>query len=646
MKLHQITITNAFGQRGDRVAENLQPVHAIVGPNDAGKTTLLSVIDIVLRGPSGGVWPKLGSPDYPFMARLDFDGVRLSRGMRRGEHVVAVNGEPVGVREGKTQIDAMIGRGGIFRLDEFLGLTADKRLQWLEREVLDGGGDGDVAKWREANSKMIRELEDLLVPIVETDGDASPRSIVAQLLADVRTAYAARNKTAKELTAAIKAAEKADDQLDLPSGTVVSWRAEIERLQAERAEVMRRKGAADGAASSLAVLRTDIQRRQREHAELTQKIESIARGVAAANKDVVDARAAEAAARKRLDDAVKPDTTTDDGLSPEESVLQRLVDDAEAVLITVIGEHAPDADIEAQIVETFGHMNRLLEFVRNVMGAKRLLEHARDARAQRASVASNFDAASMAHTRAQQRLQQVEAASVEQVKLHKTAVARLAELGRSIAEMEASQAAVASGGGEAFADALAGIDAAIKDATRKADILSDHSGRVAERLRKESELADTIEQRDRCNDLIKRLNEALQKILQDSVGPLTGTLSALTRAALGRDAYVSVDGGVSVGLMVDGEQVPLPCLSESQQLVLSIALSVAFRARLGGWRSIVLDGAERLEQTRRTALVDALRQMHDAGLLDNAIIASVDDGWRIGDTSTTVLARQNGQPDA
>lgn len=207
-----------------------------------------------------------------------------------------------------------------------------------------------------------------------------------------------------------------------------------------------------------------------------------------------------------------------------------------------------------------------------------------------------------------------------------TAAAREADL-RARIERLATQV------GESLDGQVQAIDVEIeslraeRDAAQKnADALSDAAGAIAKRTENREALQAAQAARTRARELASIVEATLSRMLGELVSPLEEPVSRITRAVLGADLRVELDGGATFWLVWPDHKAPLAA-SRSEQAVAMMALRCAVQQHLNGWRHLVLDDMENLAGARRTRFVEAMLDEVRDGRLDNFIGACVEDGW-------------------
>ncbi len=179
---------------------------------------------------------------------------------------------------------------------------------------------------------------------------------------------------------------------------------------------------------------------------------------------------------------------------------------------------------------------------------------------------------------------------------------------------------------EAVADELEMMQDERGIAQANADALSDAAGAIAKRAENRASLDTAQTRRTKARELGAIVETVLSRMLGELVSPLEEPVSRITRAVLGADFRVVLDGGATFWLVWPDHKAPLAA-SRSEQAVAMMALRCAVQQHLHGWRHLVLDDMENLASNRRTQFVEAMLDEVREGRLDNFLGACVEDGW-------------------
>lgn len=291
-----------------RVEAPIEAVTIVCGPNGSGKSTVLGLPGLVLEGPAGPNYPLLGaSPTYDWAASVTFEDVRpltVTRWMKDGEHRLAVNREKGKLRDVEMQIAARIGASMPWKVDALLAMTPAKRQDWLVSQAILSGDLESPAQVR-AFWAMLDEAG-IAQDLSEVLRINSARPSVSAVLADLRALVADANAEALEL----KSTEDGSESVDLPPGTVASWRARVAALDARAGELREERGRRAGHGLARADLATAEQEVVAEmeklaavdHAAVRQRAEA---ALAEATLRLESATAAETEARRVYDEQVE-----------------------------------------------------------------------------------------------------------------------------------------------------------------------------------------------------------------------------------------------------------------------------------------------------------------------------------------------------
>jgi len=667
------------------------PILLIIGPNEAGKSTLLGVPGICIHGPRGAQWPVLGkSPGYDFHASVsltDDDGRTqvIGRGMDRGSQYLSINGRPGTLKNVQARVSATVGQATTFDVRAFLGMTPARRLTWMENEILEGSGWTRERIVSELATTEITDIEckpntewaTTLLDTMRVAGGEAEKSLPPEVVAMVvRTALVSAiekagdisreaDATAKRLNRALEQGAKDADSAALQHGTIPQWRETLAELQKERGGLLEKKGKIDGAAE---VHRTAVKTAELHTKATAQSVEAIATAeteLATAERQLATAQlqskgsgddheqlAAEARTAIDKHSATQEEmTTARDALTDAGKLvadlggqqkavkpLAEIVADMRFVLETLSLRGASLSPAEVRVREWIDKHNPAR--IHSAYSAAQATEQ--DASkaltvAQRAEAVAAADKklATDALATNEQKRRDYDGQNTRATRAVETATARLERHRVTLKELETGSVAVAEAAAqlpgsadEGLDDALAGVGASIEEAEAAITALNDTQ--LAKALRMERTSAKTASETKRTNarELIKALRSVLETLLAETTAPLVDAVSRVTLAAMGCRAYVEVVGGFDIGCVRDDDtRIPWATCSESQQLVLVLALAVAVKAKLGGWRWLAVDGLECMDEARRGSFVIAMHEAIQREELDTFIGACVEDGW-------------------
>ena len=647
MRLTRLTASGLHGGAVPNIEVNLtSDVLLVTGSNEAGKTTTITLPELILAGPTGKRWPVLGeSPGYDCEATADFvngDARRVTviRGIERGTHWASFDGRPGKLKSVQEKISAALGEAYTFNLADFTGMTAGKRLAWMEARILGTGGWDAERLAHEIAAAQLDERFNLLG--LALDGEHAPRDGLVRLIAAAKSARLDVRREKTRLTAAVAQQKTETDAEGLPVGTVPEWRGKLSTLQGERAQLAKAQGRIQGAKDALgahvkaqeataAAIETaqkkisDSLGAQVVKDEEIDRLRALVTEAAAAYEPVHTALllAATAAERERADYAA----------ALAEGVTAKSVRAAAWAAVAVV--EASQTDLDRVLVGSGAR--RLYERVAEAgRGVVELACRLPDDSASLAAAAAEEEA--KAPVRAAKRTldaakKQQQQAEKDLARLQREEAAGRVDVTRLQAQAaELAEAQIAAGettGEDGLTDALEVIRVQAEEAEGAIDRLTDAAAAKALTMQRQMELEIVERKRVAALELEKALTTILERMLTEAVQPFLAPINAITQDVMGTDAYADLAGGFDFGVVRDdGTRVPWGTCSESQQTALLLAFSIAVQGRLGGaWRRLVVDGLECMDADRRTRFMLAMRACLDRGELDTLICASVADGW-------------------
>jgi hypothetical protein len=609
------------------------------GPNDSGKTTALSAVFLALNGfteamPDGSmVCAHFELNDAAWMVRREM--VSGKQGL--------VAGGVTGVRAAQAEIKRVLGTAGAFSARDYMDLSADKRQRALEpmlrldvtaaavRERLAAAGI-DVA-WNESQ--------------VDREGwSEDGQKYLAELIDGMRLAYTACNNRLKDL----RGADRLDsNQTPTTPGTVAMWRKRLAKIDAEIHELTRQAGEAVGA---------EVARKELESAlEAIEKRAASTALLAAKNAKATaedGLRECEAALERRghvLDQCASVHKLRQEEWRAARNALDRWSKANEIVvalsqlevLWEAVGEVARASDGMVEALEA-GGMIKLpealgkLESIYYALDAIRQNGDPDEAAGHRALVDAAHRAseragseriqAGEAHTRAKNALERAKQElshrrqAVESAQQTATADSeRREELLNRLGELPTMP--------EATAEALKGLRSKRVDVQASHDQANDAAAKwAADEERRLARTSATVA-RDKLRESGKKAKVLEAELLQESLTPVLGIAERICMDVLGKRLRVTFNKGALVSLETEngGHRWMLSAASQSERVVAMMALQVALQNQLDGWRHVVVDDLEALEQERRTRFTAAMAQLHSEGVIDNFLGASVADGW-------------------
>lgn len=624
------------------------PVTVILGANEAGKSTLLGVPALVLDGPKRGNYPVLGqSPSYSWFAAVAFDdGTVVTRQMTGGTHGATFNGDAAGITVVQQRIERLIGEGGTWSLSAFMALSSAKQLDALEERVLVGAG------WtrERALEELAPHLPTLRARLYLADDwvpEGTAREILNDIQARLQALFTETDRTVKRLqqTCAQDEVEATAEAERLPGGTVPYWRAELARLDKELGEAEASKGIYEGQRQGREALEAEV-------AKVEADLDALVIPVGDLVASVQDARQALAAARQTLEDAVATEGEAAatvqqlqrqaQGLQAERAGAMSAKQIAEAAGAGVAEALAGIEGVVGAVMLSDDHVDvlrRAVDRIRSLVPSLYDAEQAVTAVDQKIAglgvqvssaerrVARTAQAA--AEARGQAAVAGVTVANAEAIVTEAAeARRRRDELEQRLAALRLRLADLVTGDVGSIEDRIAGLQEARSTAVRNHDALNDA---VAARVLRSDHTVQrqaAIELRTMVRRELTTITSMRSRALTATVEPLVEAMNPITLRAMGVQVSITLDGGFSLRLeRPDGTQVPYETATASQVAIVGAALELAVRQRLGGWRRLLIDNLNDLDADRRTRFVEAMLALADEGLVDNVLLASVEDGW-------------------
>ena len=664
----RITSITASGvPRGPWAVEFPARVTAIIGPNESGKSTLLGLVDLVLDGPRGKRWPVLGDDPGDFVAALALDeGPRVERERYRGNHYLDCDG--VGktrtggkLADGQQAIDALVGPTFSFSMSDLEAMSPDAALKWLESTVLEAGGEdlsGEVAEHVEAVNRVAGYEQDDEALV---DGDPIDRAALTAILEDIGKADSEAHRDALRLRKVCAQDQEEAKAAELPTGTVDEWRGKRDALTAEIGEVQGRIGKVEQAQEDGAqlvrrskVLQNVVDKgrwvdlaalKARHDDEVAPLlIEAEERVQAAQEAEQADRIAADA-----LEEARVAFEREEAGCQAREEQIGDLGERLTALQtagVVSCPECAADISsaLEAQLAGQIAEMEKANREARADDGGIRL--EYQEAKLPAAKAHRSLEVALAEQRKAAAALEKMkrghEAAMVSAESEIQKAVDAAAELEQVNVQIDAIPTDAEL---PALREQLADLQKRHTEAEKAADTLSDDAQAREQRERHRLEWDQAVRRRDEARGLLKALGPqgVLGRALEGLVAPLVEQVSTYLRPVTGSTLTVSTEGGLALGYerSTKGyvlERCPLSEASRSHRAVLLSILGTVIRSKVGeGLRLVRVDDVENLEAERRDRFLDALRAMVKDGILDQAIVACVADGWRPKDQDVGVV---------
>lgn len=620
------------GMRGRvRAALDLAPTTYVVGPNESGKSTTLDLVAFGVNGPGRDRIPSDTS------VVLTFDAAKIARAYRpsqngddKTEHLVSVyeGGRPVAdrVRTAEREIARLVGHTWTWSADGLFASTAIERRKLITQLI---GPALTVQRVAEALGEVgmaHSQLPSSIRTRMRSTYDAVKRKppeagieFASEWLAGLREAKNACQREAQQLVATLATVRQRLEAAKVPEGSAVEIRGRLDVANDKLVELRARRQAAETSVR----LRAELERRHvkasntlalppveldRELVELRDRLPELEAALTAAASTAAEGRQAEAQARAEFEAAVSQLSAAastagaawtlrgiltqardrlryhEDGLADE---LTMLIEDAgstapkrvQAIADAARAKHGAAARRAAEAVEAA----RLAEST--VVRARVRMKHLDDLHRMQ------LDNRERDTTRAQVELEEVR----REIETLPEAIG-MDTLDVQIAAAQSEVTAL-----HLLIEGLQTYTALAADAERTA-LLS----------------AEASEDRSALHRIEQTTEAALAKLYADAVAPLVEPASRITQAVLGEPTVIDP----SLGWWLGVGQTPVEHLSASTQAVLGVAVRTAVLSLRSGWRALLLDNAEAVEDSRRLRL---LRALAEAGL-DNVVVAAVDDG--------------------
>jgi len=658
MKIANVEASQIFGRNYHLAPEC--PVVVITGPNEAGKTSLLSLPRLAVTPAPVSKFVLLGQSPDRFQVVLKYDdGTLVDRQVKRGKHTLALNGERGTPRNVQPLVDNLVGEAFGWSFQQLLGMTPAARLEWLEANILDSQG----RDFRQQVAPYVARINHIMgSEIVPPDVEITRERLVAYL-DTLKAEDKAVNRDANRLHKVVAHDEKEAAAVDLPPGTVASWRAKGDELDKQIEQLAQQQGQAEGAAQGrdaikarIADLEQLIQQGQDVDLEAMKKDQAAELKQLKADVAELDKELKEATDKKleaRGNNTLAHDRTT--AAEAAVDTIQAQIDEHQQRIERVqhgggqcplIPDKACDALKDPALLD---QMNAwadtlqadLVKAQDEVKAAKTKEEASHRLMQHPAKVAREVQAKA---TRAEAKLDELPKQHAQALA---DAEAKLAEVERLVSELDTKRGELLALpdnlADEGIAAQLEGLRTEKAQAILNADTLTDNAAAVAERLKHQKELDDAVDKRDEIRDLLRDLGPKglLGRILADAFGPLVGQVNHYLKPITGSTIWFDADGGLSLGYSrptIEEGKVPLETASESHAVVISTIVAAVVLSKLDGWRHLAIDGLEVLSKDRtsnhpdlpprRDGLVLALVAMCNDGLLDDCWLASVDDGWQ------------------
>ena len=242
-----------------------QRVMLAVGPNEAGKSSLLGLAGLALVGPRGSNWPVLGtSPDYDFSVTATFahDG-RLSildRALVRGKHTGRLNGRKLGLAAFNAECGRIGGPPSRFRIGDWLNLSPAKKFNeirgLLPDEAVNTGALHALLQRTEVLGPLTALFQDKRTWWDQMDAPAT--ATLERIDTDLHNLWLRSNQDAVRLTATVEQGLQDLAARGEVVGTPAALQAKIDAVEESIRALREKLGEGTGMAEGRAALERRI----------------------------------------------------------------------------------------------------------------------------------------------------------------------------------------------------------------------------------------------------------------------------------------------------------------------------------------------------------------------------------------------------
>jgi len=613
----------------------LAPITLVRGPNEAGKSLLLSIPGRLLRGPAkgdDGTWRADGTWLLPG-GRID-----VSRTCGRGGHTVRLNGQNTRVREADQRIAARVGNAWSWSPQAFADLSGRKRTGEVRRFLDMSWTVGWVQDQMLADPGFpftLNELHALLPPDaleVSWSDPTSPsgQAYLTALVEGLQEAWRAKNAEVKNLRGAAATTAQDLERRKLPARTPAAVQSEISTLDTQINATEREIGKHAGALEGLKAIRQAVLTAERM---LTAAADRTLRAKQAVSRraEIIEKREAASQLRAELEQRVADRTTS------LEEVTERLgAAETRAAVRTAFEASADLRDFTAYVEairlkhESLAADQTLWNLLARVREASAssidvdvdLIKAERNT-AQFQLAAANRRLANCHMPELPSDTSNADMNGIEPTKTaHQTAHDAEREAATALEELRAqmAQAEAEAGGAERMVQHLEQLQQRRTGLSAELAQLQD-----AEALRQQAiglggREADGIRSRTAIYAAGKAIRSLESELLDNATGSLLGVAGALTQRVLHADLHLMLADGETH--LVIGSRRLSQCSRSVQSLALT-TLQIAVSTRLEGWRCPILDDVEMFELPRAERLLDGLAELAADEVIDQAILACV-----------------------
>lgn len=642
------------------------------GPNESGKSSAIGLINLVLRGPAGTVWPMhVEPPTGDFRCVLSFaDGTSVRRGMRGGAHGASVytslgiveneKGKPLGVQAVTAEVTARYGLASTWSLDSLSTLTPAEQSRWFEEQLLRplSPSMDELRAKLAAHVAPLAEIEadvlEALCADVESIAKASGRNVedvarerlwagpadtfLARLGAIIDAAHLFHDRRAK--TALAAAGQSPSTRPDVEGGRSM-WQARVAELNEEIEAASRIAGDSAQLVKDLDFARGKLIAPEKitaaeEKATATSAAQIAAQTALETARSTARAKASEAdaaeSARRQASEQLAEAVRVHEIEQARANAANTLAESLEALATAIrpIAESLGNPD-RVQLALLPAPTMKLRTLASNLVAVSRehldpLVALAAAGAPDRPSTDAVDAATTMAEVarRSANRAAEAERAATDAL----TRATKAAETARADLESVRTKAETASrtvadlesrlGAGAGAVERVEQLQTERVVAQQNINKLIDHETREHSRQQLAVTRTTAEAQRSRLFALKSRVRDLVGRLLAevDIIGRVQATATEITREVINADVTVSIDAGkgLRMGLSRGGRN--LGHGSSSARAVLYAAMAVAIGVHLPGWRHAEVDDLERLETKRLTAFLNAVARQMREGRLD------------------------------
>lgn len=632
MRPTKITLRSVLGTYSTQITPG--DVTYLTGPNASGKSTHLRCFDPTLDHlPRQGTWSVVVAMD---------DGSVMERGCNAGKPWALIDGSPVSIRDAERVFRDRLGGESAepFVLDDFLALSRPKQRASL-RDLLDAVGSGGVVKV-DLSGKDKGILEDAGIDLGTAMAD--PLAAIEEAKDAYRVARTGAIDASKAVADLERQREEVPDEVrgaNLPAldAAISDLEGQLTDLRTTLARGQERQDAYDRACQAIDVLQRQIADLEQERDRAVKpagvkamldaaekELETGLRDLDAAEKELkaavegVDALAADRERLAEIDrqeqDAFAADAFMEQHRDTLRLAAHKLRQHGEAALADKV-EHV--IAVASEGVELVDDEARAM--AERVMAAKKRHHAAAEAigaaKSRVALAETNRDRHRASLERAKQALEVIDGRLRD----------RTAALNERISERDAIEVPSL----DAVELQIKAVAAEIDDLRRLRDRVNDYVGLDASIADARLRVSEHERRRERAHEAGKVLRRIANERASAEAHALLGPANEVIDRVMG--GWLRIDLEDSASPLYVGD-TPVTSLSTSEQAIVGVGLAVAVAQARNpdGWRRLLIDNVECIDNIRRYALLLALADVVKAGHLDTVALAAVDDGFAVPDT--------------